>query len=183
MIKFRQWQTWKFLVAGGLVLLLAVDLGLAIFLWQSGQRDPETLRSERDRLAIQAKLLKADVQRGQQIRAALPQTGKDCDAFYKQTFLDASSGYSHIESDLDAIAAQAGVKTSGYSFKQTPVKDRGVTEVTISTSVAADYPSIIHFINGLERSKNFYLLDNLHLATATLAGIHLDLELHTYFRT
>ena len=44
---------------------------------------PSTLRAQRDLLATQAKLLKADVKRGEQIRASLPQVGKDCDAFYE----------------------------------------------------------------------------------------------------
>ncbi len=55
------------------------------------------------------------------------------------------------------------MKTTGFSFKQKEVKDRGVTEISIGTSVDADYPAIIEFINGLERSKYFYLLDEVQL--------------------
>ncbi len=47
----------------------------------------------------------------------------------------------------------------------------------------ADYPAVIQFINGLERSKYFYLLDDLQLASATTGGIRLQIGLHTYFRT
>lgn len=47
----------------------------------------------------------------------------------------------------------------------------------------AEYPAIIQFINGLERSKNFYLLDSLRLTSASTGGIRLDLDLHTFFRT
>jgi len=108
--------------------------------------------------------------------------GSECDTFYRESFLDASTGYSRIETDLGAIAAEAGVRTSGFGFKETPVKDRGVTEISIATTVDADYPAIVQFINGLERSKNFYLLDGLQLATAA-GGIRLELSLHTYFRT
>jgi len=117
------------------------------------------------------------------LRASLPQAGKDCDAFYQQSFLDSPTGYSQIESDLDGIATKAGVRISGFTFKQKELKDRGVTEIQITTNLDADYPAIIQFINGLERSKNFYLLDSLRLASATSGGIRLDLDLHTYFRT
>ena len=141
------------------------------------------MRAERDRVAIQAKLLRADVDRGDKIRASLPQAGKDCDTFYRESFLDGPSGYSQVETDLGAIASQAGVKTSGFTFKQKEIPDRGVTEVSITTGLEADYPAVIKFINGLERSKNFYLLDGLHLAKADTGGIRLELELHTYFRT
>lgn len=179
----RKWPIWKILIGAGLGLILAADIGLGIFVWQSFQEGPETLRAQRSLLSTQAKLLKADVKRGEQIRASLPQVGKDCDNFYGQSFLSAATGYSQIDTDLAGIASKAGVKTSGFSFKQDEIKGRGVTEITIRTSVEADYPSIIEFINGLERSKNFYLLDDLRLNSATPGNIRLELSLHSYFRT
>lgn len=177
------WTTWKKAIGAALALLLLADLALIFFLWRASKQGPEALRADRDRLTLQAKLLRADVQRGEKIRVSLPQAGNDCDSFYNQSFLDARTGYSQIEADLDSIAAKAGVKTPGYSFKQKEIKDRGVTEISISTSVDADYPAVIEFINGLERSKNFYLVDGLHLSSANAGGIRLDIELHTYFRT
>src|SRR5580658_9183941 len=113
----RNWPTWKILIAACLGLLLAADVGLGVFVWQTAREGPETLRAQRGLLATQAKLLKADVKRGEQIRASLPQVGKDCDKFYERSFLNGASGYSQIDTDLAAIAAKAGVKTSGFSFK------------------------------------------------------------------
>jgi hypothetical protein len=177
------WAAWKKWVGGALALLLLVDLALVFYLWEASRQGPESLREQRDRLALQAKLLRGDIQRGEKIRASLPQVGNDCDEFYRESFLDRATGYSQIESDLGAIASKAGVRTPGFVFKQQDVKDRGVEEVSISTSVEADYPAIIAFIDGLERSKNFYLVDGLHLSSATTGGIRLDIQLHTYFRT
>src|ERR1700685_1944767 len=175
-------HNWKTGVGAALGLLLAADIGLGIFLWQSAKEDPASLRADRDHLATQVKLLKADVNRGDKIRASLPQVGKDCDAFYKTSFLDPITGYSDIETDLDDIAAKAKVKTSGFSFRQKEVKDRGVTEIAIGTNVDADYPAIIDFIDGLEHSKYFYLLDSLQLSSASTGLIRLQIGLHTYFR-
>jgi Tfp pilus assembly protein PilO len=183
MISAKAWPAWKMWTSLALGVLLLADLALAAFLWQGARQDPATLRAERDRLATQAKLLRADVARAQRIQASLPEAGKQCDAFYRQSFLDSATGYSQIESDLGAIAAQSGVRASGLTFKRMDVKDRGVTEISIHTSVDADYAAVIRFINGLERSKNFYLLEDLRLATGATGGLKLDLELHTYFRT
>jgi len=177
------WRSWKTWVGIALGLVLALDLGLAGYLWRASFRQPEALRTERDHLALQAKKLKADVDRGDKIRADLPQAGKECDAFYQQSFLDSLTGYSRIESDLGEIAAKSGVRISGYTFKQKELRNRGVTEIEITTTLDADYPAVIQFINGLERSKNFYLLDSLHLSSVSTGGIRLDLDLHTYFRT
>jgi Type II secretion system (T2SS), protein M subtype b len=177
------WRTWKRSVGVALGLLLLLDAALAAFLWNGSRQGPEVLRAERNELALEAKLLRADLRRGDAIRASLPQVGTDCDAFYRQSFLDAKTGYSQIESDLAAIAQKADVKTPALSFEQKPVEGRGVTEISIKTAVDADYPSVIRFINGLERSKNFYLVDGLHLASANSGTIRLEIEMHTYFRT
>jgi len=75
------------------------------------------------------------------------------------------------------------LRVGGLTLNQKEVKGRGVTLITISESVDGDYPAIIKFINGMERSKYFYLLNNLQLDTSNLGGIRLRLELRTYFRT
>ena len=166
-----------------LAALLAMDAGLLYVRWQGSHEAPYEMRAQRDRLQAQAKLLRADVQRGEKIRASLSQVGKDCDSFYHENFLDPKSGYSDIESDLGSIAQKSGLKTSAITFKEKALKDHGVTEIGISTSVEGSYASIIQFISGLERSKNFYLLNDLRLDSVTTGGIRLRLELQTYFRT
>lgn len=179
----RPWDTWKKIILSALGLLLLADLALVFVLWQSSREGAESMRAQRARLETQAKLLKADVARGDKIRASLPTVGKDCDAFYHDAFLDSSTGYSDIESDLGDIAVKSGLRVGGLTLNQKDVKGRGVTLITISESVDGDYPAIIKFINGLERSKYFYLLNNLQLDTSNLGGIRLRLELRTYFRT
>jgi len=174
---------WKKWVVGALGILLLADVALAVFLWQSGVQAEQAMRADRDRLNITAKLLRADVKRADAIRVSLPQVGKDCSTFYDKTFPSAGVGYSTIESDLDSIATHAGLQASGVSFKPTTLSDRGVTELEITAQVTGDYASIIRFINGLEVSKNFYLLNDLSLDSASTGGIRLQLKLHTYFRT
>jgi Tfp pilus assembly protein PilO len=179
----RPWRAWKKVIGYSLVALLAVDLGLIFILWQSSREGVEDMRAQRNRLETEAKLLQADVARGEKIRASLPAVGKDCDGFYRDAFLDSAVGYSSIESDLGEIASKAGLKTTSINLSQKEVKSRGVTQVVITDSVEGDYPAIIHFINGLERSKYFYLLNDLRLDSASTGGINLRLELRTYFRT
>jgi type IV pilus assembly protein PilO len=180
----KGWSTWKKYTAAVLCLLLAADLALVFYVWQGGREAPGSKRLQRDRLQLQAKLLKADVERGEKIKASLPQVGRDCDGFYHDSFLPAAKGYSAIVADLSDITHKAGLKTTGVAFQQKEMKDHGVTQITMKTTVEGDYPSIIQFINALERSKNFYLLDNLSLDSGgSTPGIKLNLDLRTFFRT
>ncbi len=180
-MNFR-WPAWRIATAALLGVLLVGDGALGVFLWQTLRETPEELTANRDRLAAEAKLLDADVARGQKIRASLAQVGSDCDDFYKKSFLDSATVYSAIDTDIAEIAAKSGVKTSGFTFKRSDIKDRGVAELAIDTAVDGNYSSLLKFINGIERSKNFYFLNGLQLGSAGPGGIRLQIELHTYFR-
>ncbi|MGA7623121.1 MAG: hypothetical protein WCA38_09730 [Candidatus Acidiferrales bacterium] len=178
------WKIWKKIIVAAVVVVFAADLGLVYVLWQSSREGAATMAAQRDHLALQAKLLKADVARGEQIRQSLSGVGKEYDGFYKTAFLGTTEGYSAIDEDLGSIADKAKLKSSGITFQEKEVKGRGVEEVQIADTVEGDYPAIIQFINGLERSKYFYLLSDLKLDSATTGpGIRLHLELRTYFRT
>jgi hypothetical protein len=182
-MKIALWPAWKKWVTAAVSVLVVADLALVFVLWQIGREGPQAMRARKVSLTERAKLLHADVARGQEIRASLPKAGEECDAFYNKAFFDSSTGYSQIEADLNSISKAAGVQTSGLGFKQTAVKGRGVTEVHVSTKVTADYPSLMRFISGIERSQDFYLLDGLTLHSGKSGLVDLDLDLHTYFRT
>ncbi|HWG59206.1 MAG TPA: type 4a pilus biogenesis protein PilO [Candidatus Acidoferrales bacterium] len=181
-MKPHSWKIWKTAITAALAVLLAADAGFGFFLWHASRQNPESLRADRSKLETQAKLLKADVLRGQRIRASMPQAGKECDRFYREAFLDPGTAYSEIESDLDQIAEKSGLRMGAIQFKQKDVKDRDVTELTIGAQVDGNYSSVIQFINGLERSKKFYLLQDLELQSAQGGGIRLALQLRTFFR-
>ena len=182
-MKISAWPAWKKGIAAALALLVIADLTLAVVLWQIGREGPQQMLIQRDRLAEKAKLLRADVTRGERIRASLPLAGKQCDEFYGRAFLNSTTGYSQIEADLNKISTGAGVQTSSLKFEQKPVQGRGVTEIDVSTKVTADYPALIRFINGVERSKDFYLLDGMKMHSTTGGLVDLEIKLHTYFRT
>lgn len=182
-MKIAAWPTWKKGIATALLSLVVADLALVFVLWQIGREGPQEMRLRKAQLAERAKLLRADVTRGEKIRVSLPEAGKECDRFYNKAFFGSTTGYSQIESDLISISKKTGVQTSGLKFEQKVVKGRGVKEISVSTKVTADYPSLMRFINGVERSKDFYLLDDLALKATKGGMVELNLKLHTYFRT
>ena len=177
-------RSWKWILGGAVGAVVLADLVLIFVVFQSAKTGPESMRAERSRLQIKAKLLKADSERARSIRVHLPEVGKQCDDFYQTGFLAASTGYSDVLADLGDIATKAGLQNSQIKFKQKDISGRGVTEIGITADVEGDYPAIIQFIKGLEQSKNFYLMDGLSLTSAEGAGlIKLNLALRTFFRS
>jgi len=67
---------WKRVVLAGLGALVVLDLGLGILLWQLRQTDPTDLSRQRTALETKAKLLKADVARGDSIKKEMPKVGE-----------------------------------------------------------------------------------------------------------
>lgn len=177
-------SNWKTLVLAALGVMLAVDVLLAGLILKSSAVSPEQARMERDNLQAQAKLLDVDVARAQRIKAELADVEKKSDKFYQGELPSSASGYSDVEIDLGEIAEKAGLKTSLLGYHQKEIKDRGVTEIQITAAVEGDYASLLKFVDGIERSEKFYLLDGLTLASGSAGGeIKLNLTLRTFFRS
>ena len=165
-----------------LVAVLVADLALAAVNWKiaAAPRDPE---DELHTLRQQRALLAADVARAKKIRADLPDVERNSGAFFQQQIMPAQSGYSALIDNLGALARTAGVRTGNITYREGAPDKRGVIEVEIGASVSGDYPNIVRFINGLEHSDTFYVLDSLTLGAGSAGGLGLNLHLRTYFRT
>jgi Tfp pilus assembly protein PilO len=179
----RKSHRWKTTIRWTLAVLLVTDLVLLGLNLRTGPSVQER-RREIEQLQRQHDLLAADVRRATDIQKKLAGVQREGDEFFKRELREASSGYSSVVADLGSLAKSAGLKTSAVTFRQQELAGRGVTEVQVSATVEGDYPSLVSFINGLERSRNFYVLDSLMLASSSQAGsLKLNLQLRTYFRS
>jgi Tfp pilus assembly protein PilO len=159
---------------------LVVILGLAS--WHLHQTPPVPV-SELNRLELLAKSYRADNTRLENFRTELPADEKQWDTFFTTHFRPQGTGYSAISEDLGGLSSSAGLKTDGISFSEHKPDARGLMEIEISTAVEGNYESLIQFLNKLEHSENFYVLDSLTLASSTGGSLRLNLQLRTYFRT
>jgi Tfp pilus assembly protein PilO len=177
-------NTRKNAIRWALAVLLVLDVALVVVNWRASASDPKALRQQKNALEMQRKWLDADVSRANNIKGSLPQIQSQCDKFFTDAFQQASSGYSSVVADVGAIAKEAGLQASAATFRQKEIANRGITEVELVATVEGDYPSLVRFINGLERSRNFYVLDSLSLAnSAGTSSLKLNLQLRTYFRS
>jgi Tfp pilus assembly protein PilO len=127
-------------------------------------------------------LMAADIKRAADIRKSLPSVENDSKTFYDTKLWPTGSAYSALLADLGALAHQSGLQITSSRFRQKNIEKRSVDEVGISVTMTGAYPSLVSFINALERSGNFYLLDSLSLDSSNEGSLRLNLELRTYFR-
>jgi Tfp pilus assembly protein PilO len=181
----RDVKLQKRLVIGALALLVLADVALAAYSWKLSSA-PHTPQQELALQNQQLEVLKADIKRGESIRQLTPAIQRDCDRF-EQSLLPVGSGYSSVSAELDGIAKKAGAQIEGRGFKQKEIPKRGLEEVAIDLTVNGDYTAVVHFLNGLQRSKNLYLVDGLALASDTQnqsanGPIKVSVHMKTYFR-
>jgi Tfp pilus assembly protein PilO len=166
-----------------LLAILAVDLGLLGYNVLRQAPNPEVQRADEQQLQAQQVRLRDDVKRAQGFRDRLPEVGREGKLFYDTELRPAARGYSGIVSDLNGIAKEAGLHTNGLSFTQKEVGNHGIMEIQITGTVEGAYPNLVSFINGLERSNSFYVLESLELASSSGSELRMNLRLRTYFRT
>jgi Tfp pilus assembly protein PilO len=166
-------------------LLVAADIGLAVYSWQLASA-PRTPDSEFEKQNVQLMVLKGDIKSAQYIKDNMPATRKDCEKF-EHDLPPQSSGYSSLSADLDETAKKAGLQIATLATKPKELPNRGMIEVTIEATVNGDYSGVAKFVNALQRSQKFYVIDGLALsadmqAQRATGPIRVGLHLRTYFR-
>ena len=164
------------------LVFLAGDALLLGHMWYAAEQRPEVGQKRLESLRRENKKLGDDVKRAVVIRDQLPATRKECDDFLRDTLLVSATGYSTIVADLEKIASDAGLPPGAVTFKQKPPDKQGIIEVGVTADVEGRYSALIKFVNGLERSKNLYLLDAMGLGMGQ-NGARLSLTMRTYFRS
>jgi Tfp pilus assembly protein PilO len=172
----------KKVVRWAIAAVIVIDLALAGLNWQMS-RTPHAPEGELESLRIQRDLMTADVRRGDQIRRDLPTVEEQCDSFMRDQFRPVGSGYSGLISDLGSIANKAGLNADAITFTQHKPDAHGLVEVDIGESIEGSYPSVVQFLDGLEHSHSFYVLDGLSLSSSRQSTLKLSLQLRTFFRS
>jgi Tfp pilus assembly protein PilO len=168
----------------GLGLLLAADLALAGYSWQAST-SLRTPLAELDADNRKLGLLAAEIERAEKIRHDLPATIADCNRF-DASLLPASTGNSAIAAELDSLAKKSGVQIQSLNLHHKDIAGRNLTQVDLDSTVSGDYGSIVKFMNNLQRSQNFYIVESLNLQAEGQGNpnaMRIGLHMKTYFRT
>lgn len=110
----------------------------------------------------------------------IPQARTDIDAFYRDRL---PGGYSAISTEIDNIASASGVRVSTAKYTQKDSDVASLQQVEIEAEVSGDYVPLAKFINTLERSQLFFIIDGLELGGVQTGQVRLRIKLETFLRT
>jgi len=160
----------------GVALLLILNLVLAVRLFLAWS----TLHSASDDQLQQQQI----AYRGLQLEMAplhgLPQkvtySRAQADEFYSTRF---PSQYSTISAAINDLASKNAVRLTNLAYSPAPAP-AGLVEIRMDASLSGEYSSVMHFINGMERSKTFFLITGLTLTGQQGGLVNLRLKVLTY---
>ncbi len=156
------------------LLILNLVLGIRLFLAWNTLRASSPDELARQQIAYRA--LELQTRPLHNLPAKVVSARTQAEDFYTQRF---PAAYSTITANLDELATKYSVRRTRTSYVQTPGVS-GLAEVRIDTSLSGEYAPLMHYINGLERSKTFFIVTGLTLTGQQGGLVNLRLRLTTY---
>lgn len=167
--------TWHIV---GFSLLVALAIGLAVRLGldlaATNARSSDLLAARQVQLA-ELKLQNTPL-RGLDKR--VEKTRKQMKQFFDDSI---PASYSAIETSMTGLEVKSGVRLSRQQYTQGK-PGQYLTPITMDAAISGDYPSIMHFVNGIERAKTFYIIDEMALTGEQNGLVNLRIRVSTWLR-
>ncbi|GAA3760113.1 GspMb/PilO family protein [Terriglobus aquaticus] len=90
-------------------------------------------------------------------------------------------GYADVAAELGKLRDRTGVRLSRVQY-QTAAPSNGLTPARLDASVTGEYRQLALFINGLERDRSFFQIENITLNGQQGGQVSLRLRISTYLR-
>lgn len=114
------------------------------------------------------------------LEGKLSKSQKDIVVFYSERL---PRQYSTISDEIGKLAAGSGAQLSQVKYKEDSAPVKHVQQVSIEADLSGDYKDVAQFINAVERSTTFFLIDNLELTNADKGQVELKLKMRTFLLT
>jgi len=160
------------------VALIVLDLACVGYLVSPVGRSRQARQREYVKLRQQLVAKQQEVLPTRGMDQKLKQASKDITGFYDNRF---PTEYSSVAEELGKIAADTGVHVSGVKYDEKDAPIEGLHKLIMELSISGDYLQEVKFINSLERSKMFFLIDGIALGEQQ-GNVRLQLKLETYMR-
>jgi type IV pilus assembly protein PilO len=153
------------------VLLLA-NVAAALVLFRPWADSPEELERKLGQLRSEIKPSEAAVERLRTLVEKSRQAHIEGDSFMGEYFMDRRTASSTIIIELKEAATDAGIQQQEHTFAYEPIEgSEDLYMMTISGNYEGLYPDLVKFINLLDRSPRFLILDTLTAAPERTAGV------------
>ncbi len=183
-LEFGAGKDPRVLVRAVLGVLLAANVVAALVLFKPWGGSPEDLAIELDGLRRQVQQQQAALQRSRALVAKVETARSQGDGFLNTYFAEQRGAYGILLGELTRAAQGAGVKPKEHSFASELIEGSDNLEmVTITGNYEGNYGDLIRFINSLDRSPRFIILEQLNAAPQQASGLlNINIRMHCFVR-
>ncbi len=100
--------------------------------------------------------------------------------FYKDRMPGTDSS---IVESIGKLATEAGVQPGTIKYDMKDPESLGLQRVLIEADLSGGYLQLVRFINALERSQMFFIVDSVTLGGEQNGIVKLQLKMETYLKT
>jgi type IV pilus assembly protein PilO len=164
--------------------LLAANVVAAFAVFRPLGGSAEELDAQLVSMRAQVQQKQTSLQRLRGLVKKIEQARSAGDTFLDTYFMDRRSASSSILTELNKNAKESGIKPKGDAFTFEPVEGSDtLSMMTIAANYEGTYGDLLQFVNRLDRSPRFLILENLTATPQQTGGsLNVAIKLNTFVR-
>jgi type IV pilus assembly protein PilO len=166
----------------GLLLLANLIAAFAIFRPLGGSA--EELDQQLGDMTAQLRREQSQLQRSRALVAKIEQARTSGNSFLQTYFMNRRTLSSTIVAELHRAAKEAGIKKAQHSFTIDPIEGSDtLSMVTVVGNYEGTYGDLLQFVNRLDKSGRFLIIDTMSAAPMQGSGdLSINIKLNTFVR-
>ena len=155
----------RVLVRAALGLLVIANIAAALMVFKPWGGSAEDLAREQIALQQQLTSSQARLERTKALVAKAERARKDGDTFLAEYTTERRNTFSTIMAELDRASREAGINARPVNYELTQVEGSDTLyQMSISAAYEGNYTSLLKFVNLLDKSPRFLIIESLTAA-------------------
>ncbi|HCC58753.1 MAG TPA: hypothetical protein DEQ47_16150 [Solibacterales bacterium] len=179
------WKSTQNLLRLGIVVLIAANLLAAAFAFHwfgnpAEETQAEVRNTQRQLAAVQSHLTTA-----RSLSSKVVQARSAGDQFLTTYMTDRRNTYSTVLAELNRIAVEAGMKSKEKALPPLdPIEGSdNLSIMTVTANYEGTYPQLVKFVNLLDKSQRFIIIESLQAAPQQGANtLNISIRVNTFVR-
>jgi Tfp pilus assembly protein PilO len=162
------------------IVLAVIAAGASAWLLSPSGRNAAYLHDDYKQLRADYEAKLREVGPARDMDKRLAQAREQQAAFYAERV---PTGYAAISQALIDTAQQNEVQVSAVKYEPKSTDVPALQRVNIVAQFTGDYGNVMRFINAMERSKMFFVIDSVELGDAVGGKLRLQIHFETFLRS
>ncbi len=168
-------------------VLLAGNLVAAVIAFHPCGGSAQDLLNQRDALQAQLNRANASLDQARKLETKVQAARSEGDKFMDQYILDSRTAPDTIAEELHRIATLAQIKPGPQQYSQDAIEGSDTLQMwSISMGFEGDYGKLVKFVELIDKTPKFLILDNLQVAAPQTQGgktLNATVKIKTFVRT